>query len=109
MEEPKNDALDSLPGWLMVSVCILFLIFSVGTGMSLNSTLGRTIYYLIFFLPNVFAGQYLAGKMFSRDRGLSISKASFSPLRIFVGVCLVLALFILVYGTAIFLRLPILP
>lgn len=79
-------------------MCILFLIFSFALWLSLTSTVGKIIYYVVFFLPTYASGEYLGGKIFSRARGLSISEAGFSPLRIFVGVCVVLGFFVLIYG-----------
>jgi len=107
MEKPKTNILEGLPVWLTITVCIFFLIFSVGVWMTWNATLGRILYYILFFVPNLLCGQYLGEKIFSRAHGLSISKAGFSPLRIFVGVCFVLGFFVLVYGIATFLRLSI--
>jgi len=93
-----------LPEWVLVTLCILFLIGSFVVWLSINSTVSKIVYYVVFFLPTYACGEYLGGKIFSRARGLSISEAGFSPLRIFVGVCFVLGFFVLVYGVWFFVQ-----
>jgi hypothetical protein len=82
----------------MIAACILFFIGSVFVWVSLTSTVSKIIYYVVLFLPAVLCGDYLGRKLFSTSRRLSVSAVGFSPLRIFVGVCFVLGLFVLLYG-----------
>jgi hypothetical protein len=104
MTEPEANSSSPLPEWLLVTLCILFLIGSFVVWLSITSTAGKTIYYIVFCIPTYACGGYVSGKIFSRSRGLSISEAGFSPLRIFVGVCFVLGFFVLVYGVWFFLQ-----
>ena len=104
-EGTKKLSLSStLPGWLKVTACILFLIVSFLIWLSVGSTLGKTIYYVLFFLPNYACGEYLGGKIFSEDSSLSVSNSGFSVLRILIGVLFVLGFFGLVYGITLIMR-----
>ena len=98
MTEPGINNSNPFPDWLLVTLCILFLVFSSVLWFSLNSTVTKIIYYLVFLIPTYACGEYLGGKIFSKPRGLSISEVGFSPLRIFVAVCFVLGFFVLVFG-----------
>lgn len=104
MTRPETNPSNPLPERLLVTVCILFLTGSFVLWLSLNSTLSKIIYYIVFFLPTYACGEYLGSKIFSRARGLSISEVGFSPLRIVVGVCFVLGFFVLVYGVRFFVH-----
>ena len=81
-------------------VCVLFLAISVGIWLSLETTWAKTLYYLIFLLPNYACGEWLGSKLFSEQLGLRISQSGFSIERIFIGVLTALALFGIVYGLA---------
>jgi hypothetical protein len=83
---------------LLITLCILFFIGSVFIWLPLTSTVSRVIYYVVLFIPAILCGDYLGRKLFSHSRRLSVSAVGFSPLRIFVGVCFVLGLFVLIYG-----------
>lgn len=81
--------------------CILFLAISAGIWLSLETTWAKTLYYVVFLLPNYACSEWLGTKLFSEQRGLRISQAGFSVERIFVGVVTALALFGIVYGLAL--------
>ena len=83
-----------------VAACLLFLAISVGLWLSIETTWLKALYYLLFLLPTYACGEWLGSKVFSEERGLSISQTGFSIWRIAVGVCTVLALFGVVYGLA---------
>jgi hypothetical protein len=104
MTEPVANSSIRLPDWLLVTLCILFLIAAFVVWLSITSTVSKIIYYVVFFLPTYACGEYLGSKIFSRARGLSISEAGFSPLRIFAGVCFVLGFYVLVYGVWFFVQ-----
>ena len=87
-----------LPAWLAIFLCVLFLIVSFLIWLEQNSTAAKIVYYVLFFLPNYVCGEYLAQKFLAKAEGLSTSKVGFSPLRILLGVCFVLAFFAFIYG-----------
>jgi hypothetical protein len=80
--------------------CLLFLAVSVGLWLSFDSSWGRALYYLLFLIPNYACGEWLGSKIFSKQRGLSISESGLSVLRIVIGVIFVLLFFGLIYGLA---------
>ena len=85
--------------------CILFLIFSFGLWLSIDSSGGKIFYAALFLIPNYCCGEWLGGKIFSEESGLSISKSGFSILRIIVGVLIVLVVFGVVFGIWLLIRL----
>jgi hypothetical protein len=80
--------------------CLLFLAVSAGLWLSIHSSWAKALYYLLFLIPNYACGEWLGSKIFSQQRGLSISESGFSVLRVLVGVIFVLLLFGLIYGLA---------
>lgn len=91
---PPNRLLD---GAITIG-CMLFLIFSFGLWLYIDSTLGKILYYIFFLIPNYACGEELFSRIFSKKFGLSISKSGFSIVRIIVGVLLTLVLFGIIYG-----------
>ncbi len=81
------------PGWLKVMGCLLFLIFSCTLWLSIDSTIGKVLYYLLFFFPTWFCGEWLSGKIFNDDVGSMISNSEFSVARIIIGVLFMILLF----------------
>jgi len=84
----------SVPDWIKIAFCVLFLAFSVVAWASLP----KALYYILFFIPNYICGEYLGGTFFSESLGESISEKDFSFKRIFVGVLLTLFLLAIIYG-----------
>jgi hypothetical protein len=82
------------------AACLLFLAFSVGLWLSIDSSWTRAVYYLLFLIPNYACGEWLGSKIFSKQWGLTVSDGGFSLLRIVVGVIFVLLFFGLIYGWA---------
>ena len=85
-----------VPGWLKMTVCVLFLALSVVAWVALPAIL----YCVLFLIPNYVCGEYLGGKIFSAELGASVSAEEFSVLRIFVGILMTLLLLGAIYGLA---------
>lgn len=85
------------PLWFTTSLCVSFLIVSFVIWLAAASTPARIIYYLFFFFPNYICGEYLAEKFLAKVEFLSTERVGFSPLRILIGVCFVLAFFAFIY------------
>ncbi len=103
--DQKNQSSESLesrglPEGIKIIACLLFLIVSSILWLSIDSTFGRTIYWILFFLPNWFCGEWLFGRIFNDEVGMSISSEGFSVVRIIFGVLFVLVVFGLIYGLA---------
>src|SRR5687768_10692932 len=98
MTERATNTSKALPEWLLVTVCILFFIGSAFVWLSLTSTVSKIIYYVVLLVPALLCGDYLGRKLLANSHRLSVSAVGFSPVRIFVGVCFVLGLFVLLYG-----------
>jgi hypothetical protein len=94
----------TLPGWLKVITCLVFLSISFLLWLSIKPPPGRTLYYILFLIPNYICGEYLGSKIFSEKSGLSISQSGFSILRILFGVLFVFGFFGVVYGMALLIR-----
>jgi hypothetical protein len=103
-----SNIFDRLPESARVPLCVLFLTFSFAVWLFAISTATQIIYYILFFLPNYICGEYLAGKILPKAESLSVSRAGFSPLRIFVGLCVVVGFFTLVYGAWMLVHLTLL-
>lgn len=89
-----------VPGWLKVVGCLLFLILSCMVWLSIDSTSGKVLYYILFSLPTWFCGEWLSGKIFNNDVGEMISNSEFSVARIIFGVLFVIVLFGATWGLA---------
>jgi hypothetical protein len=94
----------TLPGWLEVTACILFLIISFLIWLSVESTFCKIVYYVLLLLPNYACGEYLGSKIFSKKSGLRIANSGFSLRRILLGVFFVFGFFGLVYGITLIMR-----
>lgn len=99
-QPPEPSDPRGLPGWLKVIGCLLFLIISCVLWLSIDSALGRVLYYLLFFLPTWFCGEWLSGKIFNDEVGSMISNSEFSVARIIFGVLFVVVLFGATWGLA---------
>ena len=84
--------------------CLLFLIFSFGLWMLVDSTLEKVLYYVFLLLPNCFCAEWLAEKFLSKTSNLSVSNSGFSIVRIIVGVVVVLLLFGFAFGISVLLK-----
>ncbi len=89
------------PEWLKVMCCLLFLILSCLLWLSIDSTFGKVLYYLLFFLPTWFCGEWLSGKIFNDEVGSMISNSEFSVTRVILGVLFVVVLFGSTWGLAV--------
>ena len=96
--EPSDPG--GLPGWLKVIGCLLFLTLSCLLWLSIDSAFGKVLYYLLFFLPTWFCGEWLSGKVFNDDVGSMISNSEFSVTRVIFGVLFVVVLFGATWGLA---------
>jgi type IV secretory pathway VirB2 component (pilin) len=74
-----------------IMACIVFL--------GINWLAGRSswLLFLLLFIPCYACGEWLSTKIFSENSGLSLSRSSFSVLRIIYGVILASLLFGAIY------------
>ena len=88
-EVPDESGTSALPHGLRecvkIAVCVLFLAASGFLWLSIDSTLGKVLYYVLFLIPNFICAEWLSGKIFSEER-LSITERWSAPVRIFTGV-----------------------
>lgn len=99
-QPPESLASKGLPERIKIIACLLFLIVSGVLWLSIDSTFGRVIYWILFFIPSWFCGEWLFGKIFNDEAGRSISSEGFSLVRIIFGVLFVLAVFGFIYSLA---------
>src|SRR5215210_571967 len=84
--------------------CVMFLGFSMGLWLLVDSTFEKILYYVFLLLPNYICGEWLAGKLLSKTSRLSVSNSGFSIMRIIVGVVAVLSLFGLAFGITMLVK-----
>jgi hypothetical protein len=103
-DQGKGDRSKMISDGAITLCCVLFLIVSFGLWMVVDSSFEKTLYYVFFIIPNYVCAEWLAGKLFSKRSGLSVSQSGFSIMRIVVGVIFVIVVFGVAYGITALLK-----
>ena len=80
----------SIPEPLILIVGLCYLGASLTLWLFVESTWAKVAYYVIFLLPNLAVGEYLAEKILKKAEPLSVSQAGFSIRRVLILLVLVL-------------------